>query len=101
VGSKVFLYNPTNQENRYLEFDKQAMGKPLLLEWVAQDRLLICYATGRVSVIDLNPASFGTEIVGLKPFMSEAVTHLQVNFGLNKVAVCNISSIKFLNMTNW
>jgi hypothetical protein len=77
------------------------MGKPLLLEWIAQDRLLICFQSGRCSVINLDLNSFGQEIVGLKPFLSEPVQNMQVNFGLNKVAISNASTIKFLNMTNW
>ena len=98
--SKVFLFNPQTQEHRFIEFDKNAMGKPVAYEWLSAEELFIAFNTGRCSVIDISESNMGSEKVGFKPFM-QPIEEIALNFSLQKVAVACAGTIKFYTMGSW
>ena len=98
--TKMFLFNPQQQSHRFIEFDKNVMGKPTCYEWLANDKLFIAFNTGRCSVIDVSENNMGNELVGFMPFM-QPIEQISVNFNVQKVAVACLGCIKFFNLNTW
>ena len=65
---KLFLFNPETQEHRFIEFVKAGMSKPYCFEWLSNDKVLVGFGNGTVSVIDVTPEKIGTEHANFTAF---------------------------------
>lgn len=84
-GSKIMLFNPQNQVNSMMEFDK-AFGKVARFEWFDSERLFVCFQTGQCIIVSTAEGKVGQTIAEIRPFTGP-IEAMQINYSMEKVAV--------------
>jgi len=98
-GKQILYLKPETQEHFMFNFHSN-FGKALMFEWFGDNKLIIGFSSGMVSMVSTRSNELGQELASVSCGQN-AVEAININKDLNKIAVAATGTIKFFNLADW
>lgn len=100
IGGKQILYLKPEDQKHFMFNFHSSYGKAVLLEWYGDNRILIAFSSGTLSMVSTRSEDIGQELNSVSTG-NAAIESLCVNADLNKAASAANGTIRFYDLKDW